>query len=420
MFERLERREVFAVDLDVVRVDALFDHAMPGQEVAIEAAVANRSASDTSLDYVVEFRWSSDPVIDATDLLLAAIARPGLAPAAFDEWTQQVAIPESATHASYYVGMTLRSDGGAITDTALDHQSVAIVYSSLNGSVSYQGRVNSVAIRSYLGESVPILDDVPTWLVIHGRNSSPTSPNLVQLDHALERVQPGDQVLVLDWSAAAASGSLGGAGENFIKPVASWAASVLSGYGVSGAELNLVGHSWGAYVGAELAERMPASPGTTAGQVNSIIAVDPAVDYPGGSYNPLARGEVNFARNSKYSWAFYAVRGTFGSATTAATADEAFLVTASDHSKVVNVVADLFTLATSPAAGPTSLGGQFSFERLLVTHSPNSTWRPNSYDSVGRRTNRGTFEAVVSATSDGFEVGSLKFATKQREFIYSA
>ena len=47
-------------DLDAVRVDTQVAFAMPGQEVAIEATVANRSVLDASLDYVVEFRLSLD------------------------------------------------------------------------------------------------------------------------------------------------------------------------------------------------------------------------------------------------------------------------------------------------------------------------------------------------------------------------
>lgn len=292
-----------------------------------------------------------------------------------------------------------------------------ILHTSLEGIVSYQGHPQAVAIRTYLGGTEPILKDVPTWLVIHGRNSEPSSPNLVQLEAVLDAVRSGDQVLVLDWRGAAASGALGGAGENYIKPVATWAAGALSGYGFVGEHLNVVGHSWGAYVGAELAERMPASLGLP-GEVNSIIAVDPAIDYPGGSYNPLARGEVNFARNSKFSWAFYAGGGVFGSATTAGTADESFVVTSSDHSKVVNVTANLFALAIAPTAGPTTLGGQFSFDRLLVSHTPNPAWRPNSYDSSARRVSRGTFEAVVSAAPTRLSVASLKFATLTQERVY--
>jgi len=416
-FERLERREVFSADLDAVRVDALVDYAAKGQSLAIETSIANRSSSDASLDYVVEFRLSLDRTLDSSDLLLGSVTRPGLAVSSLDKWTQQLTIPATALHARYFVTAAVRNSADVLEDTAIDDQSTSVVFSSLTGVVSYQGRSSSVFIRSYLGESTPILDSVPTWLVIHGRNSSPSSPNLVQLGTALDGVQPGDQVLVLDWSGAAASGSLGGAGENFIKPVATWGASALSVYGFTGGQLNIVGHSWGAYVGVELAERLPAPRGKP-GQANSIIAIDPATDFPGGSYNPLARGEVNFARNSKFSWAFYATGGAFGSSVTASTAHESFVVTSTDHSKLVNVVAELVTLAALPTASPASLGGQFVFDRLLVSHSPNPAWRANSYQSSGRRINTGTFEAVVRATPDGLGVKSLTFVAGLQEVTY--
>jgi|GEM_PF-3409669 len=416
-FEQLERRDVFAADLDAVRVDAVADYAVPGQTLAITATIANLSTLDASLDYAVEFRLSLDRTIDATDVLLDVVTRPGLSAASHDEWTQQVAIPTNVPHARYYVSMSIHTSANTVADNAIDDQSTSILYTSLEGVVSYQGRTQAVAIRSYLGGTEPILDNVPTWLVIHGRNSDPSSPNLVQLEGVLDAVRSGDQVLVLDWRAAAASGGLGGAGENYIKPVATWAAGALSGYGFLGEQLNVVGHSWGAYVGAELAERMPAPRGLP-GQVNSIIAVDPAIDFPGGSYNPLARGEVDFARNSKFSWAFYAQGVVFGSATTAGTADESFLVTSSDHSKVVNVIANLFSLAIVPTARPATLGRQFSFDRLLVSHTPNPAWRPNSYNSSGRRVSRGTFEAVITAAPTRLTVGLLKFATSKQERVY--
>lgn len=70
------------------------------------------------------------------------------------------------------------------------------------------------------------------------------------------------------------------------------------------------------------------------------MALSPAADYPGGSYNPTAANEVNFARNSKYSWAFYASGDFYGSSTTAQTADESFVVTAS-----VNGTTEIITFA---------------------------------------------------------------------------
>lgn len=414
-FERLERREVCAGDLDLTVLDVRDFEALAGHSVAVDLAVANRNDSAASAAYQVELRLSVDATIDDSDRLLEVIARGSLLPAATDAWTEQTPIPADVAHGRYYVGAVIRTAGTTTPgDVLADPQFVTVFRESLTGSVTYGGRAASVSIHAFRADGAPIRDDVPTWLVIHGRNSSPDSTTLVQLETSLDAVQRGDQVLVLDWSAAAASGAIGGAGENYIKPVATWAAGALSAYGISGLELNVVGHSWGAYVGAELAERMPAAKGQP-GRVNSLVAIDPALDFPGGSYNPTARGEVNFARNSLFSWSFYAAGGGFGSPVTAATAREATLVVGADHFKIVQVVADLTTLASLPLASPTSLGAQFSFDRLLVTQLPNTSWRPNSYDVRARKVRSAPFEAVLFATADGTQVASLRFATMTGE-----
>ncbi len=133
--------------------------------------------------------------------------------------------------------------------------------------------------------------------------------------------------MTLDWSAIAALSI--GTTENQIKPVAEWASTVLSTYGFSGGMLNLVGHSFGAYVAAEMSERIDVGIG-----VNTIVGLDPAADFPFG-YNPVS--EVNFAANSQFSWTFTDADGFFGNATTPGTADEAITVRESTHSDVVSL-----------------------------------------------------------------------------------
>ena len=328
---------------------------------------------------------------------LAAIAAHALAPYATAGQTLAVETPvpnHAVTDSSATPTLATSLNG---TDTY-----------SLDGKVTYNGSIKSVSIRSYIS-GTQIYNNLPTWIVIHGRNSSPSSSNLVQLEKALDARLTGDQVLVLDWSSAAASGLFGGAGENYIKPVAAWASAALTTFGLTSNELNLAGHSWGAYVAAELAELEPA--GVLAPyQVNSIMALDPATDYPGGSYNPTATNEVNFARNSRISWAFYAYGGLYGSSTTAQTADESFVVKGTDHSKLVNVVAD--TVARN-------FGGQFDLDHLLAG-TLSTVWVPNSYDSSGRRSSTGKFEAVLTATSNRLGVYSLKYFNGNTEVtVYS-
>src|SRR6185295_15985755 len=120
------------------------------------------------------------------------------------------------------------------------------------------------------------------------------------------------------------------AAEDSIVPAAQWAASALTRYGFSGTNLNLVGHSFGSYVADEIAQRIP-------GGVNALVTLDPAADVPGG-YDPTANDEVDFARDSFFSWSFHS--SSLGNEYTPATADESFIVnsgaSASDaHANVV-------------------------------------------------------------------------------------
>jgi pimeloyl-ACP methyl ester carboxylesterase len=261
--------------------------------------------------------------------------------------------------------------------------------------VKYGTSTKSVALRPSQGGGTPIFDDRPTWIVIHGRNSSPSVNYLVGLSAAIDGYSASDQVLVLDWSAAAASGWIGGAGENYIIPVGTWMAEKLTSYGLTPDELNLVGHSWGAYVAAETAERVPPTGGVS--QVNSIVALDPAIDYPGGSYNPTSTDQVNFARNSQISWAFYAYGGSWGSATLAATADEAIVVKGSDHTKLVNVFTDVVSLIVA----------NLQVARLL-TPALNTTWALNRYTSSGSKAS-GPFEGVIDAASGGTSLKTFRY-----------
>ena len=86
-------------------------------------------------------------------------------------------------------------------------------------------------------------------------------------------------------------------------------------------------------------------------------------------------------------------------------ADESFVVKGTDHSNLVNVVADALAV---------DFGGQFELGRLLAGVA-STAWVPNSYDSSGRRSSTGKFEAVLTATSDGLDVYSLKYFNGKTE-----
>ena len=82
-----------------------------------------------------------------------------------------------------------------------------------------------------------------------------------------------------------------------------------------GHQLNLVGHSFGAYIAAEIAERYP-------GKVNSIVALDPAANAVPSVYDPVWNDNVHFSRDARWSWAFYA--SDLGNETVPTRSSEAF------------------------------------------------------------------------------------------------
>jgi pimeloyl-ACP methyl ester carboxylesterase len=229
-----------------------------------------------------------------------------------------------------------------------------------------------------------------TWVVIHGRKNSRDSDSITNATQELLLKQPGDQVLTLDWSQGAyAENTFDFDGEDAIQSVGIWAASALSGAGFTGLQLNLVGHSWGSYVADELAERMP-------GGVNTIVALDAAENAAFG-YDPEDPDQVNFARDSVFSWAFHS--STLGSGESPTTADEAFVVTGGRDA--LNAHSDVVFLFAYLLDHPNDVIGQyFLLSRLLsATLGP---WLPNQfYTQFAGEARTGGYEAQIVSDSSG-------------------
>lgn len=235
-----------------------------------------------------------------------------------------------------------------------------------------------------------------TWIVIHGWNSSRTEPNISQLADSLFRTRPGDQVLTLDWSAAAKT-PLPFAAENSIVPVAEWAAAALSAYDFVSTNLNLVGHSFGSYVADEIAQRIPNG-------VDTIITLDPAANIVGG-YDPVS--SVDFARDSLFSWSFHA--SSLGNEYSPATADESFIVdsgtdSTSAHSNVVFLIAYMLLF-------PDDIVGQFFVLSDLLEHTF-GPWVPDQFASYFLLDNPVPgYEAILKTAPSGTTAQSIFFVT---------
>lgn len=289
-------------------------------------------------------------------------------------------------------------------------------------------RIVGRAIRPSDGATTPVIlrrldglaidPELPSWLVIHGRNGSAGA--LSRLANIIDGHDSADQVLTLDWSdGAAASGLIDGldfTGEDWIEPVAEWTATELKEFGFTGSTLNLIGHSWGSYVAAETAQRIAYEPDGLRIGVHTIVALDPAIDADlgnlqllGGAYD--AEGddngvaEIDFGRQSDFSWAFRS--SPLGSSKTANTADESFDTivggdawlssprSQSAHSNIVELFTVMVQANISTPTGPGQpdpVSRRFSLARLLDDPASRTTpWL----------TNASGFEANLEATREG-------------------
>ncbi|MDB5389077.1 MAG: Hemolysin-type calcium-binding repeat family protein [Planctomycetaceae bacterium] len=398
--ENLEERLVPTGLSDLVPTLVQFSPTAPGATTTVHTVIQDlRQGSVKS--FQVEYRLSSDTTIDDQDILIKTVTRKHLAAGGTSDWNQRITLPKDLPAGHYYLGVIadpkhLIPEQNETNNTLATESSVPVFGTSLTGKVHFENSQRPVSIQSLPGAGTPIDPAITTWIIIHGRNESAQDPDIVQLANAIDGYQPGDQVLLLNWSKAAASGALGGNGENYIKPVAAWAATVLEQYGFSGKQLNLVGYSWGSYVAAEMSEQI--------GTVNSLLSIEAAKDYPGGSYNPEAPGEVNFAAHADHSWAFFDAADFFGSGTTSATAQESFLTEGSDHFKAVALVTEILN---SPRASPAASAIPLS---RLLTGTPTALWPAKSYDATGKLVDQGaTFDAVIQTTADGQHGESLRY-----------
>jgi pimeloyl-ACP methyl ester carboxylesterase len=404
--EHLEQRLVPAAVCDLAPTSLIISPLTSGETATVQTRIEN-FGPDSSKAFRVEYRLSLDATLDGNDILLKRVKVKGLAGGAELLWNQAVTIRSRVTPGQYFLGIVLdprnRVPESSETNNSLTTAvPVTVMTPRLSGQVGTGRNRTVVSIAPAESSGVGIDPSRVTWIVIHGRNGSSEDLDLVQLANVIDGYQAGDQVLMLDWSQAADSGALGGAGENFIQPVAAWAATALRDYGFDGQNLNLVGYSWGSYVAAEMAERL--------GQVNSILSIEAARDYPGGSYNPEAAGEVDFNAHAKQSWAFLDAADIFGSALTTSTADEAFLSFGSDHFKAVELVTDLLN---PPQASP--IANVLPLSRLL-TGLPLANWSEKSYGVMGELAEQGAlFDAIIQTIAGGLQGESLRYFDGQQE-----
>jgi Ca2+-binding RTX toxin-like protein len=182
-----------------------------------------------------------------------------------------------------------------------------------------------VTIKTFNGAKVD--PNAETWIVIHGNADNPNKDKIFDLAKAVEEQVEGKkgQVLVIDWSDSANNKSLGQPdpflSSNWISDVANFAVEALRDeWKIASEKINLIGHSLGTYVASEIGfllssrdkdrSKLNIDPDK---RVNTIIALDPAVNDPrnalgydlDGDTNDIRETPIPFSPVSKFSRAFW-------------------------------------------------------------------------------------------------------------------
>lgn len=242
------------------------------------------------------------------------------------------------------------------------------------------------------------------WILIHGWNDK--SSSFKEMGEAVRRSNPGDLVLLLDWRNAAYNSygnDLASQGRNLLEGLngkaASWISSVADlayehlqkwgenrkAGGIKGKHINLIGHSLGSLVSAEIASRFKSN---SLGRVNTLTALDPPSDanlVNGYDLNYSAPGiqspnSSKFSQVARFSRSFLGSRSVAGNDTFSSWAHESILMDFGDnldikaehqwvkdtfvqlvspHSKEKNLATELFGARKDDVSHPDILKNQF-------------------------------------------------------------
>lgn len=246
----------------------------------------------------------------------------------------------------------------------------------------------------------------PTVLLTHGWNRSgalqytPTDAAFEQLARAIAQHYSNEQVLVLDWGAAAVdTGKAPYQAAGRIEGVAAWTASELKALGIKPQRLTLIGHSLGSFVAAAIGKRLA--------RTANLYALDPAGHLKDRPYDldedtPGNQPFPPFASVARQSYAFFSPQTPADDAIAAATAQHSIVIRYTGavpsedsarytafHTGGVQVFLDLIRsgrLSTAPLQDLTQL-------RLKTGQST-----PHEYDAQGERRGSGTHDGVLWAT----------------------
>ena len=224
-------------------------------------------------------------------------------------------------------------------------------------AVDLGGTNFTLAIVRDDGSTAPIRTDQETWVMIHGWLGSPAAMH--PIGQAIDAASRHNQVLEVDWSAAAADANPVTVITR-VPDVAAFVARKLTDWGIPHTSINLVGHSYGGYMSDQVAKRI-------SGGVDRIVALDPATLALGG----VDFAGTDFAAHSRFSLAL--VGSDYATASAATTADETINVNVGNRSSLAThgAVRDLFAGITRLNNGtPDAISALFSLRAIETGSQP--------------------------------------------------
>ena len=306
MFETLEDRLVMSVPVVGADGSETFAAAPSVGKLNGAVLVKNALSGGESSDFY-QFTLRSEGNVNLVLANLSANANMRL----FDADGRQLAISNRTRTRDDWISRTLGRGTYTVSvdrGKAAGNTSYALtMQADLNyETVTIDGKSYDIGLQRADGSSAAIAADKETWVVIHGWQSSPRAIHRVAA--AIQAASSRVQVLELDWSEAAADLNAAAVALR-VADVGAFAARKLAAWGIAGANINLVGHSFGGYMTDEIARRV-------SGGVNRLVALDAAAPVVAG----IDISNTNFAAHSKYSVAF--VGSNYAQLSVARTADE--------------------------------------------------------------------------------------------------
>ncbi len=234
-------------------------------------------------------------------------------------------------------------------------------------TVNIGGTDYNLGLKRTDGTAAGISNDSETWVVIHGWLGSPDDVH--PLAKAIAAANPRLQVLELDWSQVAADANAVNVVFD-VPDVGAWAAAKLASWGIAGANINLVGHSYGGYMTDQIARNVN-------GGVNRIVALDPATAALGG----IDFSGTDYKAHSRYSISF--IGSDYGTVSAADTADEMINVDVGKRSSFVAHANVLFLFTNMTLQNNTKHHDNISPLFSLKQISAKSAYRPFANDALG-------------------------------------